>query len=108
MGEDRINISYLVRNETLTIIKVFASGRTEPEIISGTPVISIQAGVVSVGRIIINQSYDYPVYKEHPVNQDALATIATDLIKKEKPEYLESENVITILCPSSLANTMQW
>ena len=92
----------------LTIIKIFADGRTEPFIEFGTPLILIQDGVACVGRLCHEDGDTSNVYIEHPENEDDLNIPATNIIAKQNPEYFKSDTAILVVCPRELVLSMVW
>lgn len=92
----------------LDLIKVYADGKTVPEIASGTDIILIQNGTVQVGKLNLGEQYDFNMEIEHPKNQDELDIIATEMIQKKKAEYLKSKNSIIVICPKIISNKMLW
>jgi hypothetical protein len=94
--------------KALDPIKVFADGRTSPEVKSGTAILLIQDGTVQVGKLNLDECYDFNIEIDHPINQTKLDTIATKLVESEKPEYLNSESSLIILCPQIISDAMNW
>jgi hypothetical protein len=89
-------------------IKIFADGKTLPEIKSGQAILLIQNGTVQVGKLNIGDSYDFNMEIEHPTNQLELKLIATELIENKKPDYLKSKYSIIIECPTEISELMVW
>jgi hypothetical protein len=92
----------------LDIIKVYADGKTVPEIASGTNIILIQNNIVQVGKLNLGAQYDFNMEIEHPKNQNDLNLIATEIIKDQKPEYLKNANSVIAICPKIISNKMIW
>ncbi|WP_299437768.1 hypothetical protein [uncultured Aquimarina sp.] len=89
-------------------IKVYGDGKTIPKVASGTYIILIQEKTVQVGKLYLGEQYDFYMEIDHPKNQSDLAILVTELIKEKKPEYLESENSIIVICPKYIADKMIW
>ena len=92
----------------LDLIKVYADGKTVPEILSGTDIILVQNSTVQVGKLNLGEQYDFNMEIEHPKNQSDLDILATVIIKEKKPQYLKSENSIIAICPKIISNKMIW
>lgn len=92
----------------LDLIKVYANGKTVPQIISGTDIILIQNNTVQVGKLNLGEQYDFNIEIEHPKNKSELDIKATELIRKKKPEYLKSKNSVIAICPKIISNKMIW
>lgn len=92
----------------LTVIKIFATSRTEPPIPFGTDVILIQDGSVQVGRLLQDPDDNESVYIDHPKNQVDLDLRAMKIITEQKPEYLRSDISLTVTCPTSISQDMLW
>lgn len=45
---------------------------------------------------------------EHPKNQSDLDILATDIIKERKPEYIESDKSVIVVCPKNISDKMIW
>ena len=92
---------------SLQRIKVWADGRTEPVIESGTAIILIQNREAEVGKIILEEN-DYGSFSiEHPINFDGLNQEALDAVNQE-PELLESQTSVIVICPLAIASKMRW
>ncbi|WP_206982027.1 hypothetical protein [Hymenobacter telluris] len=88
-------------------IAVWADGRTEPIIASGTAIILVQNRKTEVGRLILEDD-DYGSFSiEHPVNSEELNTAALNVINQE-PELLDSQSSVIVLCPQDIASKMFW
>ncbi len=92
----------------LTEIKVFATGKTVPFIESGTAIIKIENGLVTVGKLNYDLDVDWSLEIEHPKNEYELNPIAMDVILKSKPEYLKSKDSIIVTCPANIEFKMKW
>jgi len=89
-------------------ITIWADGRTEPVIPSGTAIILIQNRVIEVGKLLLEENDEYgPISIEHPSNSEELHKEAFDIVNQE-PELLESQNSVFVLCPQSIASKMLW
>jgi hypothetical protein len=94
--------------KALEPIKIFADGKTNPEVKTGSPILLIQNGTVKVGKLNLGESYDFNMEIEHPSNQSKLNIVATQLIENENPEYLKSEASIIVECPQTISDEMIW
>jgi len=92
---------------SLQRIKVWADGRTEPAIESGTAVILIQNREVEVGKITLEEDDYGSISIEHPINFDELNQEALDAVKQQ-PELLESQTSVIVICPLPIASKMCW
>lgn len=92
----------------LTIIKISATGQTEPYVPSGTDILLIQDGTVQVGKLFQDPYEPESVYIDHPKNQTDLGFRATKIIQEQKPEYLKSEIALTVICPGDISKDMLW
>ena len=88
-------------------ITVWADGRTEPAIASGTAIILIQDRKVEVGRLILEEDDYGSFFIEHPINSAELNANAFDIINQES-ELLESRTSVIVLCPQGIASKMLW
>ncbi len=89
-------------------ITVFGDGSTSPKVESGIEIILIQGSEVQVGKLNLGAQYDFNMEIEHPKNQQELAIVATEIIKEKKPEYLEAENHLILVCPKGVFDKMIW
>ncbi|MCX2745420.1 hypothetical protein OO013_16190 [Mangrovivirga sp. M17] len=89
-------------------IQIFADGKTIPKIDSGSPILLIQNGSVHVGKINLGESYEFNMEIEHPTNKKVLDPMATKLIEKKRPEYLNSDKSIITLCPNEISDLMKF
>ncbi len=94
--------------EDLIRVKVFGDGRTEPTILSGTPVLLIQDGKVMIGRFCFEDDDPFSFHIDHPKNQDVLNGLALEIIREKKTEYLQSDSAVIVNCPDDLARQMIW
>jgi hypothetical protein len=92
----------------LTIIKVLASGRTEPPVPSGTDILLIQDGTVQVGRLLRDPDDTASICIDHPENQTDLDIRATQTISEQKPEYLKSKVALIVTCSADISKDMIW
>lgn len=92
----------------LTIIKISATGRRDPDVPFGTPILLIQNGVVSVGRLMCEPDDNTSLYIDHPKNQEELDIEAEKKLRLKKPEYLDSKIALTVICPLDIATKMVW
>ena len=92
----------------LTIIKISATGQTEPYVPFGTGILLIQDGAVQVGKLFQVPDDQDSVYIDHPKNQTDLDVRATKIIQECKPEYLKSEIALTVTCPGDISKDMLW
>jgi len=92
----------------LTIIKISATGRTEPFVPFGTDVLLIQDGIARVGKLLQDPDDEDSVYIDHPKNQADLDSRAAQKIKELKPEYLQSDIALTVTCPIDISKDMIW
>jgi len=91
----------------LSRIVIFATGRTEPFVPSGTEVLLIQNGRVEVGKLFYTLN-TLENYIEHPENNKKLSQKALNIVKAKNPELLESEDSVILICPMSIKNEMIW
>lgn len=92
----------------LDSIKVYADGRTAPRVDSGIDITLVQDNVVQVGKLNLGEQYVCSVEIDHLKNQSDLDILATQIIKENKPEYLESKNSVIAICPKYIAEQMIW
>jgi len=92
----------------LTLIKVFADARTEPHLPSGSAVLLIQNGKVSVAKFHYERGDTFSIDMTHPLNDMDLSVRAIALIVREHPEYLKSETALTLVFPEHIAKDMIW
>ncbi|MGI4885643.1 MAG: hypothetical protein ACRYFR_11850 [Janthinobacterium lividum] len=88
-------------------ITVWADGRTEPVIASGTAIILIQDREAEVGRLISEEDEYSSFFIEHPTNSEELNAEAITAVSQE-PELLESQISVIVLCPKEIASKMLW
>jgi hypothetical protein len=94
--------------EELTIIKISATGKTEPFVPFGTDIILIQDGTVQVGKLLQDINDEDSVYIDHPKNQAELDILATKEIVQRKPDYLQSDISLIVVCPIEISKKMAW
>ena len=92
----------------LTIIKISATGKTDPNIHFGTDILLIQDGTVQVGKLLQDPEDKESFYIGHPTNQTDLDILATKIVKEQKPEYLKSDVALTVTCPAEISKDMLW
>jgi hypothetical protein len=105
MGQGVNPIPYM---KELTIIKISATGQTNPHIPFGTDVLLIQDGAVQVGKLLQDPEDKDSVYIDHPKNQAGLHLRAMKIIKERRPEYLKSDIALTVICPADISKDMAW
>jgi|GEM_PF-3437650 len=89
-------------------IKISATGETIPQVDSGTEILLVQDGKVSVGKLNYNPNELFSIEIEHPTNQEDLNPLATEIVKSIKTELLNSDISHILTCPSDLKNKMNW
>lgn len=94
--------------EKFTIIKISATGKTNPYVPFGTEILLIQDGIVQVGKLLQDPDDKDSVYIDHPKNQTELDFRATKAIEEQKPEYLLSDVALIIICPAEISKDMLW
>lgn len=92
----------------LTEIKIYATGKTDPFIESGTPILQIQNGEVNVGRIVYDLNDEWSLYIDHPENNQELSSLALKLLIDKEPNFLKSDKSIIVFCPKKIAEKMNW
>ena len=92
----------------LTIIRISASGVTEPYVPPGTDILLIQDGLVQVGKLLHDPDDLATVYIDHPKNQAELGRRAKKIVEKQKPEYLESDFALIVTCPVEISRDVEW
>ena len=88
-------------------ILTFADGSTDPVIPSGIEVVLIQKGKIEVGRLFYTENA-LNTYIDHPENNLELSEKALSIIKRKRPELLESDKGIMLTCPNEIRNEMIW
>ncbi|MBS1531347.1 MAG: hypothetical protein JSU01_13660 [Bacteroidetes bacterium] len=94
--------------EELTLLTVYADARIEPNVVSGTEIILIQDGEVSVGKIFYQKNHDPEVYIDHPENENDLIKRAAELVKKKNSKLLEENDAVILTCPKEIIKLMIW
>ena len=94
--------------EELTLLKVYGDTRIEPFVPSGTEIILIQNGEVSLGKIFYGEPNQHSLYIDHPKNQDDIVKTATELIYKKDKKLLKNEDMLILTCPTEIIKLMIW
>ena len=94
--------------DDLTEIKVTATGETKPHVDSGTEILLVQGGKVSVGKLNYDPNEFFSTEIEHPTNQEDLNPLATEIVKSKKPELLNSNIAHVLTCPPDIKDRMNW
>ncbi len=94
--------------DDLTEIKINANGETKPYVDSGTEILLVQDGTVSVGKLNYNPNEFYSTEIEHPTNQEELNPLAINIVKSKKPELLSSDISHVLTCPIDIKVKMKW
>lgn len=89
-------------------IVVFGDGTTKPKVESGINIILIQDEAVQVGKLNLGKQYEFNMEIDHPKNHKELNIVVSKIIKEKKPEYLESENSVIVVCPNHISDRMIW
>jgi hypothetical protein len=86
-------------------VRIWADGRTEPPIGSGTEILLIQGGKVEVGRFVLEADEYSDFFIEHPNNAEELIPDALAFVNQE---LLKTDVSIIAICPRSIADKMRW
>jgi hypothetical protein len=92
----------------LQVIAVSATAITDPEVPSGTFIILVGRGRVTVGRLDYALSDPFSISIEHPRNEERLSNEAELLVKAHCPEKVNDEHDWILFCPASIGERMRW